>query len=261
MATPASPTVETAIPTAVEAAVPAPVKKVETALPGTTVTEVPKLETLNRLEDIKNTLKDSAKILFQMHDGPGVLMVAQAAACGETPLGLEYQYNILDSLRHMSAGTLEDQMPMMVLHGKLGKLNFPEKPPAGEMVKFVSAHQGEFPPGYEPGRIALMLNAGRTSVLGLASELRGNEQFAKLRQPFMEALTGRGSHVMENPAAMLSNVGFNNKDIATVLQYGGKRPGMTGSLKFGLAMLGVQFLLSNFQEVQQQNQAAAHSAH
>lgn len=234
------------------------------ALPGRTV-ETIDLKGINKPEDISNALKDASKIMLFLKD-PHLLLLAQANQCGDTPMGLEFQYDVLQSVRQMSireGSFLKKSFDKLALYGlqqKLGKLQYPEKPPTEAFEKFLVDNKDKFPEGSEPTRIALELNTGKMHVADLVKIFQGNKDLPALQEPFYKALMGDKPHDI---GTMLTGVGINikkNKAAINEMLTGniGQHGGFDRTLAVGIGFLALTTVIQMMQQDAQPQRGMAH---
>ena len=229
-------------------------------LPGSTA-ETSQLKDLNPSKEVADALKDCAKTMLQIKDGARLLMAAEAVQCDDSPMGLEFKYNVLQMMREMSVRDqrLGDKLPLAFMKGRLGKLQFPKQIPTVASEKFKKDHQKDFPPGFEPARIALELNTGK-NVVDLAQELRGNKKLIALREPFFKATMGPNAKNSDNLSQMIADTGIdvkrNRKAIAQALNQGSPHGGNDHMLAVGLALMAISTGIQMLQQDEPQQQRA-----
>jgi hypothetical protein len=205
--------------------------------------------------------------MLQIKDGARMLLCAQAAQCENTPLGQEFQYNVLGMLRDMSIKDygIVHAAQFVKMRGVLQNLSFPKNVPNEATTAFLAAHKDEFPSGYEPDRIALQLNAGKKTVIGLANEFDKKNELKAIGKAFFSEAMGKHAENLDDIPQLLTDVGINvqkrQKDIMKAL---GQIPQHTfdKTLAIGLTfLLGTTAMQMFMQDTQQGARAQQTSMH
>ena len=240
-------------------------------LPGITVTgEIKDLSKLNEPGAITHALKEASQTMLKLKD-PDLLLIAQANACGDTPMGLEFKYGVLHRIRHMSVREhpVLERLPLALLHHQLDVLKFPEKPPTAAFEKFLTDNKDKLPPGFNLPRTALELNTGKMRATDLVNQFQGDEKFKALQEPFLQALMGDkpkdiASMLKGDMTSILLGVDIdpkkNWKAISEII-YGkiGQRGGFDKMLAFGFVAMFMQYVTQLLSE-ERGNRAPAQSA-
>jgi hypothetical protein len=223
--------------------------------PGETV-QTTELKGLNTPEAINSALDEAAQVMLKLKD-PHLLLVALARQCGDTPMGRELQYDVLQTVRQMSVKDrkIGQRLPLAQLQHKLGELKYPEELPTVNFDKFCTDHKDTYPK-LELARAALAGNTGKIHPADLAKEIQKNEGLKDLQKDFYKELMGDKPHDTE---AILTAAGIdvrkNLKAIeetldGTIKQHGG----LDRMTSLAIGMMGLGLFAQLFTALEQEQQ-------
>lgn len=162
-------------------------------------------KSLEYRKQAENLLDQGALALLQ-EQNPGFAVAVLARHAGDTPLGNELQQDVLSMLK---TGLSKDNPATQTLRNELQQFALPPIPDKSPLIQFLTDHQQEFSEGFEPGQVALAIEAGKMTISKAAIALKG---FEPIREAYLQALTGSETGAgavtaaFQSPAAMLQSV-------------------------------------------------------